>query len=185
MTVVVGLVIALSGCADPNSATAGGQPASSSASPSGAASSVESSVDLSTAATSSTLTPVPSTTVLATTSPGTSAADRAHLIQIAEKSATVNGDPKPKSVQWVRAERGPIAKLLEFGLGDADNPKLSEYLILLTGKFTAYAASGPPGSKAPTGTYITLVVNPSWEVTDFGIGNQKIDLSSIGTVESR
>jgi hypothetical protein len=45
------------------------------------------------------------------------------------------------------------------------------FLITMRGRFTAREASRPPGAKAPTGRYLSLVVDTrTFESLDFGIG---------------
>lgn len=59
------------------------------------------------------------------------------------------------------------------------------YLITMKGRFTDSLFSGPPGAKAPAGTYVTLVVDgKSLRTTDFGItpGPPPVPASALGPV---
>jgi len=57
------------------------------------------------------------------------------------------------------------------------------YLVTLRGHFTAYLASGPPGAKAPTGTYLSLVIDArTFRGLDSGLAPRRppVDLASLG-----
>jgi hypothetical protein len=57
------------------------------------------------------------------------------------------------------------------------------YLVQLQGYFSARDASVPPGGKAPTGTYLIIIVDASdGSVTDWGVSNTRADLSALGPV---
>jgi hypothetical protein len=47
------------------------------------------------------------------------------------------------------------------------------YLVTMKGHFVAEAASRPSGAHAPTGTYLSIVINArTFEVTDFGLSHK-------------
>jgi hypothetical protein len=92
------------------------------------------------------------------------------LTVMAERAAKINGDASPV---WVTAVLTTHARALTSATpGDfvpgADGVPV--YLVTMYGNFTAYAASIPPGAKAPTGRYVSIVVDArTFEGTDFGI----------------
>jgi hypothetical protein len=50
-------------------------------------------------------------------------------------------------------------------------PRSVVYLVTVTGHFVARAASVPPGADAPTGTYMSMVINAKTLAgLDFGLG---------------
>lgn len=135
------------------------------------------------AAADSTLQPASSTTASATTSSVAPDPDAAKIISIATDAAKANGDTSPTAIQWVRATRGAIAQLIDFGV-PASQRDANQILILVTGSFTDSHAHIPPGAAsttAPSGRNLEIVVDPNtWETTDFGIGDFSIDLSTVG-----
>jgi hypothetical protein len=49
--------------------------------------------------------------------------------------------------------------------------RVKVFLITMRGHFTARDATGPPGAKAPTGRYLSLVIDAkTFQGLDFGIG---------------
>lgn len=92
------------------------------------------------------------------------------LTAIAERAARVNGDAHPL---WVTAVLTTHAKALTSATpGDripgADGVRV--YLVTIRGHFVCNTCTGPPGSKAPTGTYISLVIDAkTFSGLDFGI----------------
>jgi hypothetical protein len=92
------------------------------------------------------------------------------LTAIAERAARGNGDPHPV---WVTAVLTTHAKALTSATpGDfipgADGVPV--YLVTIRGRFVCNTCTGPPGSKAPTGTYISLVVDAkTFAGLDFGL----------------
>jgi hypothetical protein len=50
-------------------------------------------------------------------------------------------------------------------------PRSVVYLVTVKGHFVARAASMPPGAHAPTGTYMSMVINAqTFAGLDFGLG---------------
>ena len=55
------------------------------------------------------------------------------------------------------------------------------FLITMHGHFTARNATGPPGAKAPTGRYLSLVIDAkTFQGLDFGISPSPPPVSSTG-----
>ena len=92
------------------------------------------------------------------------------LTAIARRAATINRDPAPA---WVTAVVTSRAKALTSATpGDyvPGSAHVKVFLITMCGHFTARGATGPPGSKAPTGRYVSLVIDAkTFQGLDFGI----------------
>jgi hypothetical protein len=92
------------------------------------------------------------------------------LTAIARRAATVNGDSRP---EWITAVLTTRAKALTSATpGDyvPGSARVRVFLITMRGHFTAEDAPGPSGAKAPTGQYVSLVVNAqTFQGLDFGI----------------
>jgi hypothetical protein len=107
------------------------------------------------------------------------------LAAIADRAARTNGDPAPSQVTAVlttRAKALTSATPGDFVPGSAGVPV---FLVTLRGHFTADDVSRPPGSAAPTGRYLSLVVDAAtFQVTDFGISPEPPPVSpaSLGPV---
>ncbi len=92
------------------------------------------------------------------------------LTVIASRAAKANGDAAPL---WMTAVLTTHAKALTSATpGDfvpgADGVRV--FLITMRGHFVASAAPGPPGAAAPTGRYLSLVVDAkTFQVLDFGL----------------
>jgi hypothetical protein len=109
----------------------------------------------------------------------------ARLTAIARRAATVNGDSHP---EWITAVATTGAKALTSATpGDyvPGSARVKVFLITMRGHFTATGASGPPGAKAPTGRYVSLVINArTFQGLDFGIspGPPPVPPASLGPV---
>jgi hypothetical protein len=92
------------------------------------------------------------------------------LTAIARHVAKANGDAEPA---WVTAVLTTHAKALTSATpGDfvPGTEKAKVYLITMQGHFVANDVPGPPGAAAPTGRYISVVVNArTFDGMDFGI----------------
>jgi hypothetical protein len=92
------------------------------------------------------------------------------LAAMAERAATINGDASPV---WVTAVLTTRAKALTSATPGDLSPGadgVPAYLVTMYGRFTAYAASRPPGAKAPAGRYLSLIVDArTLREMDFGI----------------
>ncbi len=93
------------------------------------------------------------------------------LTAIAHRAASSNGDPAPA---WITAVMTTRAKALTSATpGDyvPGSAHVKVFLITMRGHFTAGEASVPPGAKAPTGRYLSLVIDArTFQGLDFGIG---------------
>jgi len=89
--------------------------------------------------------------------PPPSATELAALQQIALRAAAKTGDDAPTGAVLVPTTR----RLAELVDRDTTAPDTPVYFILVHGKFTAFNASVSPGGKAPTGTILTLTIDPA------------------------
>ena len=92
------------------------------------------------------------------------------LTAIAHRAAAINGDLHPA---WITAVLTTHAKALtsatpgDFVPGSA---RVKVFLITMRGDFTANAVSRPSGAQAPTGRYLSLVIDArTFEGLDFGL----------------
>jgi hypothetical protein len=92
------------------------------------------------------------------------------LTAIAHRTATINGDPRPA---WITAVLTTRAKALTSATpGDyvPGSAHVKVFLITMRGHFIARDASRPPGAKAPTGRYLSLLIDAkTFQGLDFGI----------------
>lgn len=92
------------------------------------------------------------------------------LTAMADQIVTMDGG---HPVAWATAVVTTRAKALTSATpGDfiPDDAKTVVYLVTVKGHFVDYGYPGPPGSHAPTGTYLSLVVNAkTFEGTDGGL----------------
>jgi hypothetical protein len=95
------------------------------------------------------------------------------LTAVAYRAATVNGDPHPA---WITVVLTTQARALTSATpGDyvPGSAHVRAYLITMRGHFTAAEASRPPGAKAPSGRYVSLVIDAAtFRDSDFGIGDR-------------
>ncbi len=107
------------------------------------------------------------------------------LTAMAHRAATINGD---SAQAWITAVVTTHAKALtsatpgDYSPGSAD---IKVFLITMRGHFTARDAPGPRGAKAPTGRYLSLVIEArTIRGLDFGIGPKPPPVSpaSLGPV---
>jgi hypothetical protein len=93
------------------------------------------------------------------------------LTAIADRAVRLNSG---HGVAWASAVVTTQAKALTSATpGDfvPNDEKTVVYLVTIKGHFVARAASVPPGAHAPTGTYMSMVINAKTFVgTDFGLG---------------
>ncbi len=113
--------------------------------------------------------------------------DEAALLSIAQRVATHNGDPSPTSVRWVYGPYSRLADAQGFGIGD--KPDTTRILVILEGVFLSPSKRGPRGAseqaRTHRGRFIGIIVDPvTATVTDFSIGDQPIDLESVGEVHT-
>jgi hypothetical protein len=93
------------------------------------------------------------------------------LTVIADRTVRVNGGHTPA---WVSAVVTTYKKALTSATPGDTVPfgeKTIVYLVTMKGHFIAKEASVPAGAHAPTGIYLSLVVNAkTFQATDFGLG---------------
>jgi len=92
------------------------------------------------------------------------------LTAIAERAVTLNGG---HPVAWATAVVTTHARALTSATPGDTTPggKAIVYLVTIKGHFVCGPCSVPPGGHAPTGTYLSLVIDArSFEGTDSGIG---------------
>lgn len=108
----------------------------------------------------------------------------AHAQAALVKAAVASGDLSVTHGQWVRVTRGVANALTSGASVDVGN---SEDVVLVEarGNFTATYAHPPFGAPLPTGTEMTLILDPtSGQVLDYGLSRTAVDLSSVGAVHS-
>lgn len=91
------------------------------------------------------------------------------LTAMADRAVTFNGG---HPVAWATAVVTTHAKALTSATPGDTTPgaKTIVYLVTIKGHFVCDLCTGPPGSHAPTGAYLSLVINArTFEGTDFGI----------------
>lgn len=92
------------------------------------------------------------------------------LTAMAYRAATINGDPAPA---WIMAVLTTRAKALTSATPGDSVPRSAlarVFLITMRGHFTARNATRPPGAKAPTGRYLSLVIDAkTFQGLDFGL----------------
>src|SRR5215471_14825727 len=91
------------------------------------------------------------------------------LTAIADRAVTLNGG---HPVAWATAVVTTHANALTSATPGDTTPgrKVVVYLVTIKGHFVCGLCSVPPGAHAPTGTYLSLVINAkTFEGTDFGI----------------
>jgi hypothetical protein len=92
------------------------------------------------------------------------------LTAIADRAVTLNGG---RPVVWATVVVTTHAKALTSATPGDTTPgaKGIVYLVTIKGHFACGLCSGPSGSHAPTGAYLSLVIDArTFEGTDFGIG---------------
>jgi|SRR5579862_174457 len=103
----------------------------------------------------------------------------AAIQQLVLKVATSQGDPSPTNISLIPTTR-QVAERIDAGSGQgyANTPV---YFVIAHGHFTAYNASVPPGAPLPTGTVLTLTIDPATNmITDAGLESTTPNLNAIG-----
>jgi hypothetical protein len=107
------------------------------------------------------------------------------LTAMADRAVKVNGG---LPVAWATVVVTTRAKALTSATpGDSipNDQRTVVYLVTIKGHFTAYLYSGPPGSHAPTGTYLSEVIDATtFAGLDSGLGSKPPPVSpaSLGPV---
>ena len=94
------------------------------------------------------------------------------LTVIADRAVTANGG---HPVVWATAVVTTHAKALTSATPGDTTPRerLIVYLVTIKGHFVCNLCTGPAGSRAPTGTYMSLVIDAkTFEGTDSGLSRQ-------------
>ena len=114
-----------------------------------------------------------------------SASVTGRLTVIAHDAATANSDPTP---EWITAVKTTHAKALTVATPGDSVPGSGQepvFLITMRGHFTANGVSRPDGAKAPTGQYLSLILDArTFQQLDFGLGPKppSAALASLGHV---
>jgi hypothetical protein len=107
------------------------------------------------------------------------------LTAIAHNAAIANSDPAP---EWITVIKTTHAKALTVATpGDSvpGSGHAAVFLITMRGHFVANDVSRPPGAKAPTGRYLSLVLDAkTFQELDFGLGPKPppVALAHLGRV---
>ena len=110
-----------------------------------------------------------------------SSAELQKLGAYALDAATQDGDPHPTAAFVVPTTRR-IAE--EVAAGDNGEPNTPAYFVVIRGHFTLNDVSVPAGSRAPTGTVLTLTIDPRANRSlDLGAGTRVPDLYAMGQPE--
>jgi hypothetical protein len=107
------------------------------------------------------------------------------LTAIAASVARSDGDPAPSQVTAVLTTHAKALTSATPGDLVPGSGGVRVFLLTMQGRFTATDATGPPGSRAPTGRYLSLVVDAAnFQVTDFGLSPKPPPVSpaSLGPV---
>jgi hypothetical protein len=107
------------------------------------------------------------------------------LTAIAASVARSDGDPTPSQVTAVLTTHAKALTSATPGDLVPGSGGVRVFLLTMQGRFTATDATRPPGSKAPTGRYLSLVVDAAnFQVTDFGLSPKPPPVSpaSLGPV---
>lgn len=93
------------------------------------------------------------------------------LTAIAHHTAAINGDSDPEWITVVLTTRAEALTSATPGDYVPGSAHVKAYLITMRGHFTATAVSVPLGAQAPTGRYLSLVIDAqTFQRLDFGIG---------------
>ena len=96
------------------------------------------------------------------------------LTVIADRVARLDDDRVPAWVSVVVTTHEKALTSATPGDTERVGQRTIVYLITMKGHFVAEDASGPPGAHAPTGTYLSIVINArTFEVTDFGLSHKQ------------
>jgi hypothetical protein len=107
------------------------------------------------------------------------------LDALAIRVATANGDPRPTWITAVVTTHGKALKSATPGDSEPTGNGVAVYLVTMKGTFTDDLASGPSGSAAPRGDYLSIVINAkTLAVTDFGLSEHApaVTPASLGPV---
>jgi hypothetical protein len=96
-----------------------------------------------------------------------------------------NGEAAPQNMKAVETNRASALRVTSPGddvQGDGQDVGGQDvYAMVASGKFTGYRAHIPRGASAPTGDYLSLVVDATTgEVLDWGLTADPPDLTALG-----
>jgi hypothetical protein len=114
--------------------------------------------------------------------PAPSPAELQKLTQLALQNARLAGDGAPTDAIVVRTTR-QIAAAVSGGseVGHASTPA---YFLVVHGKFKDCGVPMPPGASCPTGTTMTLTIDPRTNAsTAFGLESRNPDVNKMGASE--
>jgi hypothetical protein len=112
--------------------------------------------------------------------PSPAPAELAAIRQLVLQAASTMGDPSPTDGVLVPTTRR-LAELVDVDTAEPDTPV---YFVLVHGRFTDYRAPVPKGGKAPTGTILTLTIDPGTSQSlGTGLVGAMPDLNAIGKPE--
>jgi hypothetical protein len=112
--------------------------------------------------------------------PPPDATELAAIRQLLLSESATMGEPHPTDGVVVPTTRR-LAELVDIDTNEPDTPV---YFVLARGDFTAYDSSPPEGGKPPTGTILTLTIDPATnESIDTGLPAAMPDLDAMGTPE--
>ncbi|MDA0160393.1 hypothetical protein OM076_08960 [Solirubrobacter ginsenosidimutans] len=101
------------------------------------------------------------------------------IMRIGMGFAAANGDPDPDDVTAIATTHNAAVHAAMAGDDVGDDEDVD--LIVMTGDFAAEGAKHPPGAEIPTGTFLSLVIEPrTGEIWDYGLDSRRPDLSSLG-----
>ena len=100
--------------------------------------------------------------------------------QLVVQTAAAMGDAAPTNGVLVPTTRR-LAELVDV---DTDEPDTPVYFVLVHGEFTDYGARRPKGAKPPTGTILTLTIDPGTNRSlDTGLVGAMPDVNAMGEPE--
>jgi hypothetical protein len=104
------------------------------------------------------------------------------LLEQAQREATNHGDPHPGLAEWVISHRAEATQVLTGETVSDGDPEV--YVLVLKGHFADSNGFGPTTADE-SGTWLLAVLDArTHEILDFGLGDQPIQLSKLGTVHS-
>jgi hypothetical protein len=122
----------------------------------------------------------PRTAAVAAPPPPPGAVELASIRHVVLRAATKMGDPTPTAGVVVPTTRR-LAELVDVDTDEADTPV---YFVLVRGTFTDSAARLPKGAKPPTGTILTLTIDPTTnESLGGGLVRSIPDVAAMGKPE--
>jgi hypothetical protein len=105
-------------------------------------------------------------------------AELSTIQQLVKNFASANGDATPANAVIVPTTR-QVAEQQDAGAVVSTNEP--DYYVILHGHFVAHDAHVPPGASLPTGTVLTLTVDPSSNtITDWGISDAEPNADAVG-----